>query len=289
MSNTTTLAISSISQDLVSATVAVVASSPAAHEPAPSPADQTARLHIRPYTAETDLPGIEALFNKVYHSTYAFKNLTRIAFLVFCRAYLDTFPETCFVLASPCEGASPTILGYIVATPNSAAFCAEFVAGTRDFRSEIEAMSAAPRREEVRDPALRGRMMEHLHQRNAWVAAVGSAAKFENVVFSSPKTKFALGEKYPAHFHLAVALEVRRHGYGLGLVRALEEKLTGLGVAGVFAATPTGNKGARALYEGCGFSALQTGVEQDDGGEPDCRMRGGSAEMEKNVYLVKSL
>lgn len=81
---------------------------------------------------------------------------------------MDSSPESCSVLSLP--SSSPDrisrVLGYIVSTPSSSAFCEAFSADQRSFRADIEIVPAAPKPQELRNPELRARCMEYYHQRN---------------------------------------------------------------------------------------------------------------------------
>ena len=268
--------------------------SPASQDASPTRLDEPQRPTVRLYNPATDREGIERVFRQVYTPLYRFAGLTTIAFIVFCRAYLDLSPQTCYVLVNDNNAknndskgdngdCSSTILGYIVGTPNTRAFCTSFAADQGCCKSDIEAVPAAPRVEEMRDPELRGRCMEYFRQRNAWVSAIGSGIEgIEGIAFSGAKT--ALEERYPAHFHMALAPEAQGRGFGGRLVGAFEEGMRGLGVRGVYAAVPVGNEAAGKLYGKCGFG----GLKREDGEEVGV-LGGGEGEMEGKELMVKTL
>lgn len=283
MSTTTMTTASPPCRDTADNSHTQTATPPAIRQPTENQA-----LHpgIQPYNPSTDRPGIEAVFREVYTSLYRFADLTRIAFIVFCRAYLDISPETCFVLSMPTTSpnGSPRILGYIVGTPSSSAFCTAFSADRGGCRTDIETTPAAPSREEMRDPVLQKKCMDYFRGRNQWVHAVSQGMTgIEGIVFSNVKA--LLEDGYPAHFHVAVLPEARRRGFGSRLLDTLSRALQDRGVRGVFAATSFGNEAAQAMYQKCGFQVLDDEDEDKDASLP----RGGEAQMEKRVLVVKTL
>ena len=284
MSTTTIITASQTPGKKAAIAPSLVTASPAAQDAIHAISGPAPLAIIRRYNPETDRSGIEAVFREIYTPHYHFSGLTNIAFIVFCRAYLDFSPETCFVLSVP-EAHDPRVLGYIVGTSSSKDFCAAFAADQEGCRTDIEGMPAAPTAQDMRDAELRGRCMEYFRQRNAWVSAVSSGLSgIENIVVP-PHVKALLEEKYPAHFHMAVLPEARRYGYGSRLSGAFCERLRGLGVAGVFAAMPVGNEGAERLYARYGFERLKDDERSEEVGV----VGGGEGEMEGKVFMVRDL
>lgn len=282
MSITTTAATSTTLLDTAPISEAPGAASPSTPEPSLATQGHTPNAYIRPYNPEIDRPGIEAVFKEVYTPLYAFSGLTTIAFIVFCRAYLDLAPETCFVLATSDQPSR--VLGYIVGAADSEAFCAAFAAGDGGCRAEIEDVPAAPTAWEMRDPELRKRCMEYFRQRNAWVSAISSGVEgVESIVFAGAKA--SLSQRYPAHFHAAVLPEARKRGFGRQLVGLLSERLGEMGLSGMYTAVPRGNDEAEKLYHRCGFEELAgLGPCRESDGRND-----GETEVLDRGIVVKTL
>lgn len=259
-----------------------------ARQAAHTAAEKIPQPEIRLYNPATDRVGVEAVFVATYRDLYPFKGLLKIAFIVFCRAYLDISPETCFVLSLPPSSPDkvPAVLGYVVSTLSSHAFCESFSADRENCRSDIEVTPAAPKIDEMRKPELRARCMEYFNQRNRWVSAVCSGvAGIEGIVLS--RAKAMLEAQYPAHFHVVVLPEMRRQGYGSRMVETLLAMLSRLDVKGVFAATPLENECAQGLFRKCGFDMLKdVGNEAETESEFFGGTKGG---MKGRVFAVKKL
>lgn len=286
MSTITSTTLSPQRGNTATTAVSLTAPSQPSHQPTTATEGGPPTPEIRPYDPETDRAGIEAVFRDVYTPLYRFSGLTTIAWIVFCRSYLDFSPETCYVLVTPTAVGSQDILGYIVGTLSSSTFCASFATNQGSCRTDIENTPAAPRSEEMRNPELAKHCMAYFRQRNQWVSALSSGLPgIEEIVFS--KAKALLADNYPAHFHMALAPAVQGRGFGVKLVGAFFEGLRATGegeVRGVFAATTAENERADRLYGRCGFEGLRSPEGEEVG-----VLGGGEGEMEGKVFLVREI
>jgi len=237
---------------------------------------QAAGPRVRPYNAATDRQALRSLFGNVYHSTYKYADLTTIAFIIWCRAYLDLAPKTCFVLDNGTAD-QIDIVGYLAGTPSSRNFCKGFATVAR---TDIEATAAAPSREEMRDPTKQGGAMDYLKSRSRYVAALDRP---ESLVFDVAEDFL---DDWPAHFHMAIAPEWQGRGLGPDLVAAFTAEIRQQGVKGLFVAVPDKAAPAKKMYEKLEFGRLQVELDRGESGEMGVT---AGTDRSRTVYYILDL
>jgi GNAT superfamily N-acetyltransferase len=68
--------------------------------------------------------------------------------------------------------------------------------------------------------------------------------------------KSRAGLDYPAHLHIGVRKDYRRHGLGRDLVLRFAAQASGVGISGIHVSVVEANLAARALFQSLGFDVL---------------------------------
>ena len=104
------------------------------------------------------------------------------------------------------------------------------------------------------------------------IPAVILRAVFTGVVFSCPIGQLALAalrswtgghaakslaaRRYPAHLHIGVHPDYRRHGFGRELVLRFVDQVHAEGIPGIHASVVEANHAARLLFQNVGFDVV---------------------------------
>jgi ribosomal protein S18 acetylase RimI-like enzyme len=144
---------------------------------------------------------------------------------MYLRPYLQLAPAWCLVLEG---GGVP--LGYVVGTPDTAAFAAQAERLCWPALRTLHPLPAAD------DPTLQARLVRVLH--------------------AGPITPQPFHARHPAHLHIDLLPEVQGRGHGARLLGTFTAALREAGVCGVHLGVSAHNPRAIAFYRREGFETL---------------------------------
>lgn len=260
---------------------------------------------IRPYDASRDTDDCVHVFNTTTSIDLSFPQARAIGVHLWCLPYLALSPTTCFVLDSERanqldpgrDSTAPNAVGYIIGTPDTAAFAAQlkstYIPGV---------VSEGPQKhpwlherdDDPSKPQADNKAVTEAAQNTNETSTNddNTTMKQENIVSSLRRTLLNaecspflhhpdLLARYPAHLHVDILPQYQKRGHGSRLIGRFLRTLTEQNVPGVHLGMGGSNTGARRFYERWGFELCSEVLDDGASGETG---RQGDA-----VYLVKDL
>ena len=149
---------------------------------------------------------------------------------ILTRYYTDFEPGSCWVIDDPADG----VVGYLFGCLSTAR------------RYRVMAGRIVPAA--IIRAVLTGALFSCPVGRLAWAGL--------RTWTSGHALKSRAGLDYPAHLHVVVREDYRRHGLGKELVLRFVTQVGGVGISGIHLSVVEGNLAARALFQSLGFDVL---------------------------------
>jgi len=224
---------------------------------------------IRPVSlSPSETASLDNIFRTTSGPSFKSEPIATIASQIYCHQYPHLSPTTCFVL----ETDSGEVVGYILGTPSTSAFCQKWKQTFPSVLAEI-GLEAPP------DYAAEGRPEPTFEEDAAAQLLYQAYYKPEEMLNGNFE---GLWERWPAHFHIDILSEWQRQGWGRKMIETMLRALKAEGARGVQLGMEAGNGGAEKFYKAMGFErfpgVLDGGVSGEMGRVDD-----------RVLYLVKTL
>ncbi|KAF2742667.1 acyl-CoA N-acyltransferase [Sporormia fimetaria CBS 119925] len=181
--------------------------------------------------------------------------LHRLGSILWCHAYLQLCPKSCYVL----ENQYGTAVGYIIGTSDTSVMAHVMRTDLVDMLSDRFTQVKTDDPPEV-------------------VALKGSIVTGDcSMLLRKPD----LLAQYPAHLHINLLPEYRKKGWGAKLMKVFLEKVKRLGARGVHLGMHAENTNAKRFYERLGFRQCE---EELDGG-----LSGEMGRIRNAICMLKKL